>query len=212
MQLRWATALSSKDYVSRKAWREARLPHCPWHPEGGCRFRRHTPYERKSPPGAKVARFYCSTAGRTVSLLPDCLAARFPGALVDIEEVVAVREAGTLQGAAERFRPSDACDEEAPDLMAAMRWVRRRVTPVHATLGVLIGLMPDRFCGCEPRISSFRSVLGTDSVLVALRGIAGEHLHHLPPPLGFGPRHTPWKNGTSCFQHDMGPDPPDGPR
>jgi hypothetical protein len=36
----------------------------------------------------QIARYYCPTAQETFSLLPDCLASRFPSDLDDLERVV----------------------------------------------------------------------------------------------------------------------------
>ena len=76
VQLRFETGLTGADYVTREAWREARLSRCPLHPRGGCGFARHGTYERKTPAGTLIARWYCPQG-----LLPDHLAARFPGTL-----------------------------------------------------------------------------------------------------------------------------------
>ena len=51
VQLRFETGLTGAEYVTREAWREARLSHCPLHPRGGCGFARHGTYERKSAGG-----------------------------------------------------------------------------------------------------------------------------------------------------------------
>ena len=79
---------TSEDYVSAEAWREATLSRCPLHPQGGCSFRRHGTYERVHPPGARIARWYCPQGHRTFSLLPDCLAARLPDTLGELEAAV----------------------------------------------------------------------------------------------------------------------------
>lgn len=208
VQLRWATGLFSEEYVTRQQWKNTSLSHCPFHPEGGCGFSRHGTYERKSPAGVKIARFYCPKAHRTVSLLPEFMASSFPDTLQAIETMVEARESGTEQQVAEQFRPPEAGSREAPDLGAAIRLVRRRVKAVHNVLQTVVGLFPDLFAGCEPTIQSFRAALKTEMVLVALCGIAAVHLHNLPPPLGFGPRPTLRRQHNSCFQHDMGPDPP----
>ena len=139
VQLRYASGLTSDDYISQEAWREATLECCPLHPQGGCSFRRHTPYERKDPPGARVARWYCREGHCTFSLLPDCLAARLPGTLVELEAVVALAEqAPSLEAAANDARTDDI------GLIGAMRWVRRRRDAVHTNLTALKGLMPER--------------------------------------------------------------------
>ena len=38
--------LTAEQYVAQRFWESASLPPCPMHPEGGCGFARHTPYER----------------------------------------------------------------------------------------------------------------------------------------------------------------------
>ena len=125
VQLRFPTGYTGEDYVSCQGWREARLERCPRHPGGGCGFRRHGTYARKSPPDTRVPRWYCRKAHETFSLLPDCLAARLPDTLIGVEAVVrAVEQASSLQAAADGLRP----DIELP---GAMRWTRRRVRAVH---------------------------------------------------------------------------------
>ena len=59
MQLRYETGLTGEQYVTARAWREARLERCPKHPHGGCSLARHGTYERKTPQGVRVARWYC---------------------------------------------------------------------------------------------------------------------------------------------------------
>ena len=81
MQLRYETGLTGEQYVTARAWREARLERCPKHPHGGCSLARHGTYERKTPQGVRVARWYCPESHTTFGLLPDCLAARLPGYL-----------------------------------------------------------------------------------------------------------------------------------
>src|SRR4030067_1131115 len=81
VQTRHKTDLTSKEYVTRKAWREARLHFCPAHPQGGCGFHRNGTYPRVAPAGMRIARYYCPKAKITYSLLPDCLASRLFGDL-----------------------------------------------------------------------------------------------------------------------------------
>jgi len=142
-----------------------------------------------------------------VSLLPDFLAARLPGTLAEVEEVVEVRESVGASGAADRFRPPDA-GEEAPDLASAIRWVERRFIPVRTALEALSERLPDLFAGQAPTLSSLRSTLETQQVLPCLREKASAHLTKLPPPLGFGPHHSRSWCGVDVFQHDMGHAPP----
>ncbi|MEJ2325895.1 MAG: hypothetical protein P8Y25_03330 [Chromatiaceae bacterium] len=89
MQLRYACPYTGAEYVSQQAWQEASLPRCPLHPQDGCHFARHGTYERASPRGTRVARWYCREGRCTFSLLPDCLAARLSGTLSEV--LVALR-------------------------------------------------------------------------------------------------------------------------
>ena len=50
--------------------------------------------------GTRIARWYCPESHTTISLLPDCLAARLPGELDELEAVVAHAEQATSLGAA----------------------------------------------------------------------------------------------------------------
>ena len=206
VQLRYETGLTSDDYVSQHAWCQASLPRCPNHPGGGCSFARHGTYRRKTPAGAQVARWYCPESHTTFSLLPDCLAARLPGTLTDLEAVVAVLEqAPSLEAAARRLR----LDIELP---GALRWLRRRLVAVQRCLVLVLGLLPDLFAGCTATVSRFREHLGHDAVLMALRGHAAPVLACLPAPLGFSPPATDRGDPTAARQHSMGPDPPSAGR
>lgn len=204
MQVRFATGLTSEEYVTQAGWLAASLERCPFHPEGGCGFARHTPYERVSPPGCLIARWYCRPAHRTISLLPDFLCSRLTGTLAEVEAVVvAVEAAPSLEAASETVRP----DIELP---GALRWMRRRVRLVHAGLAAAIGLLPGLLAGCEPTVTSVRSTLGAESVLVFLRWAVPAHLAALPPPLGFGPRPLRRRPSSTTSQQGAGPDPPSG--
>jgi len=202
VQLRYQTGLTGEQYVSRQAWREATLDGCPMHPAGGCGLTRHGSYPRVLPRGARVARWYCPKTPCTFSLLPDCLAARLPGTLVEVESVVlAVEQAPSVERAADPLRP----DIELP---GAVRWTRRRTRRVRAALTALRGLLPEHFADCPASIVAFRACLGVEPVLPALREVAAPLLHELPAPLGL----RPWAGGSGeprrRRQHNPGPDPP----
>ena len=84
------------------------------------------PFARKTPRGTRIARWYCPQSHTTFSLLPDCLSARLPGTLDELETVVAHAErAPSLLAAANALRTDTVA------LPGAMRWVRRRVRRVH---------------------------------------------------------------------------------
>jgi hypothetical protein len=202
VQLRYECGLTGEEYVNQQAWCNASLTRCPLHPQGGCGFARHGTYQRLSPSGTLIARWYCPQGHRTFSLLPDCLAARLPGTLIEVEAVVKrVEQAGSLAAACSTLR----LDIYLP---GALRWVRRRVQAIHASLSVLMGLMPERFSGCEPRLCSFTDRLGIVSVLPVLRQMAAPFVLQLLAPLGFRPRSMRVGKPDCRFQHSMGPDPP----
>jgi hypothetical protein len=147
----------------------------------------------------RIARYYCPTAHETFSLLPDCLASHFPGELDPIEHVVAtVETARSVEAAADVLRPDIT-------LPSAVRWVRRRLTPVRRALGVVITLLPDLFTGVA-RLAAVRVALATPSALVALRTHAASHLATLPTPLGFHPRVSRRDGPPSRVPHGMGAD------
>lgn len=203
VQLRLTTGLTSEEYVSRQAWRDATLECCPLHPQGGCGFARHGTYERVEPAGARIARWYCRKGHCTFSLLPDCLAARFTGSLAAFEEAAACAEqAESLERAADRLRP------EVTDLFAAVRWLRRRRRLLTHLFSVLRGLLPALFADCLPQAGVLRARLGCDCALVRLRAIAAHWLGVLPPPLGFGPWPEAGGDSNAAHQHSTGPDPP----
>ena len=200
--LRFDTGLTSEDYVSREAWRKASLPYCPNHRQGGCSLSRHGTYERKTPPGTRIARWYCRESHTTFNLLPDCLAARLPGTLQTLEQAVVVAEqAPSLETAAAVLRPGI-------ELPGALRWLRRRRRYVQHTLIVVIGLLPELLGGCAPTITAVRSRLGQDAVLTHLRGRAASYLPALSAPLGFSSLLAVAGDVDRRHQQPMGPDPP----
>ena len=203
MQLRFDTGHTSEEYVSRRAWQDASLPRCPNHRYGGCSFARHGTYERKTPAGTRVARWYCPESHMTFSLLPDCLAARLPGSLNELEAVVAVAErASSLEAAANEVR------RDHIGLPGAMRWLRRRMQLVQRCLVLVLGLVPEDLAGCTPHIVSLRIRLQHDAVLMALRGLVDAQLSALPSPLGFSPHGIDRGDLSSARQQRVGPDPP----
>jgi hypothetical protein len=199
VQLRHECPLSGEAYVARSAWRDASLAACPRHPRGGCGLVRHGTYPRCTPMGMRVARYYCPTAHETFSLLPDCLASHFPGELDPIEHVVATVEAArSVEAAADVLRPDIT-------LPSAIRWVRRRLTPIRRALLAVVTLLPDLFMG-DARLAAVRAALATSSALVTLRTDAAPHLATLPTPLGFHPRAARRDARPSAAPHGLGAD------
>lgn len=173
------------------------------HPEGGCGIAGHGAYERKSPAGLWIPRWYCRQGHVTVSLLPDFAASRLSSSLDEVEDAAAaVQGATSLEAAASALRP----DIELP---GAVKWTRRRVNAVRATLVTVVGLLPAVLAGVELTILSFRAALGVERVLLALRAVASGHLPQLPPPVGFGPRSMSREKRRLLSQHRAGPDPPE---
>lgn len=203
VQLRFQTGLTGADYVTGEGWRLASLVRCPLHAQGGCGFARHGTYERKSPPGTHIARWYCPQGHRTFSLLPDHLAARFPGTLSEIEQVLAtVEQSKSVEAAADALR------SDPVTLPSAIRWVRRRLRLVRALLTIVVGLLPQSLLGCAPTLAAVRERWACPQVLVALRERASAHLQALSRPLGFCYPPYPAGEHSSRLQQHMGPDPP----
>lgn len=199
VQLRDPSPLTSEAYVAQRAWQRASLPRCPRHPGGGCGFARHGTYPRQTPAGMRIARYYCPTAQETFSLLPDCLASRFPGDLDALERVVAhIATARSIEAAADQLR----LDIVLP---SAVRWVRRRLRLVRATLLAVVTLLPE-MCGSDARLAAVRTALATDHVLVTLRHRAEPLLAALPRPLGFAPPIPGGATARAPRQHDLGAD------
>ena len=148
----------------------------------------------------RITRYYCPAAHETFSLLPDCLASRFPGDLDDLERVVAhVETARSIEAAADVLRPDIV-------LPSAVRWVRRRLTLVRATLLAVVTLLPDLFGG-DAHLRAVRTALATDHALVTLRARAAALLPALPRPLGFAPHVRPRRARRPRHQHRLGADP-----
>ncbi len=204
MQLRYETGLAGAEYVTRELWRLASLEHCPLHPRGGCGFTRHGTYTRKKPAGTRIARWYCRRGNCTFSLLPDHLAARFPGTLDEIEAVAdAAEAASSLEACAHALRP------DPIELPGAVRWVRRRLTVVRALLPTAITMLPQLLQGCTPTLQSVRERLSEPTaVLVRLRAALAAHLQALAAPLGLRHRGGGGEAARQQPQQRMGPDPP----
>ena len=203
VQLRYETGQTGEQYVTARGWRDASLERCPNHPHGDCSMARHGTYERLTPPGARIARWYCPESHTTFSLLPDCLAARLPGTLDAVEAVVVAAEgARSLEAAANALRP------DGIELPGAMRWVRRRVRLVHGVLVRVVGLLPDRLAGCPATMAAVRTCLASDRALMDLRHLVAGQLAALPAPLGFQAGGIGVGDHHGVFQHSMGPDPP----
>lgn len=205
VQLRYHSGHTSSDYVTLQLWRSASLSRCPLHPKGRCGFARHGTYARAAPAGTRIARWYCPQGHCTFSLLPDHLAARFPGTLAQIEDVVAVVEdSPSLEAAANTLRTDDVA------LATALRWIRRRMRLVRTTLTTVVSLLPDLCLGTAPTIHAFRHLFASASVLMVLREITALHLANLPRPLGFRPPLSGSGGRKSLRQQHQGPDPPVG--
>jgi len=206
LQLRFRTGLTGEQYVKARGWRRATLARCPNHPGGGCSLARHGTYARKTPPGTRIARWYCPESHTTFSLLPDCLSARLPGTLAELEDAVATAgDARSVAAAAATLR--DGRSEPA----GAVRWLRRRIRLVGRALTAVRGLLPHRFLGCAATVPAFRDRLGTDAALAWLREIAAPQLPALPTPLGFAQHAVDAGNPPAAVQQRVGHDPPATP-
>jgi hypothetical protein len=121
---------------------------------------------------------------------------------VEVEWAVATAENAASQAqASEQVRPQ-------VELPGAVRWLCRRVHPVHQCLVILKGLLADQFSGCEPTIAGFAERLGVTWVLPVLREIGAPYLQQLPPPLGFCPPRGAVLACAKSIQQSVGADPP----
>jgi hypothetical protein len=137
--------------------------------------------------------------------MTDCLASRLAGELAAVEAVVATVEAArSVEAAADVLRPEIT-------LASAVRWVRRRLTPVRRALLTVLTLLPDLVTG-DARLAAVCLALGTPSALVALRTHAAPHLATLPTPLGFHPRPSQRDARRAAAPHGMGADRASPPR
>ena len=153
--------------------------------------------------GTRIARWYCPESHTTFSLLPDCLAARLPGTLAEVEDAVARAEDGASVAAAARTLRAGRSEPAG-----AMRWLRCRIRLVARALTAVRGLLPERFLGCAATVPAFRAHLGTDAALAWLREIAAPQLRALPTPLGFAHHAEAVVNPVPTFQQRVGHDPP----
>ena len=191
VQLRYPTELTFAEYVKAEAWQHARLESCPLCPPGQCRLARHGTYQRKVPAPARVARFYCPTTHTTIGLLPDFYASRLRGTLPALEEAVAQAEqAPSVEAAANALRPAEA--DDAVTLPTALRWVRRRLAMVRATLTTVRGLFPTLLARCQLTVRSFRDALDPQRAGGAARDLRPLPAHVARPariaaPAGRGP-------------------------
>ncbi len=151
----------------------------------------------------RVARWYCRESRTTFSLLPDCLAARLPGTLADLENVVAAAERATSLAAA-----ADTVRRDPIELPGAMRWLQRRIRLVRRALAQARSVLPEHLAGCPATVLAFRSRLGTDAALVWLREMATPQLAALPTPLGYARHPVAPGHPVLPFQQRMGRDPP----
>jgi hypothetical protein len=150
----------------------------------------------------KVARYYCAKGQTTFSLLPDCLASRYPAELWEMEEAV--------EGAEQTPSREQAVAHQWPEieLPGALRKLRRWTLAVTVTLTLARGLLPELEVE-HTNLEAFRARLGERPVLMALREKLSDQLHVLPPPLGFGPRPRARPRRATAVQHQVGPDPPE---
>lgn len=203
MQILFETRMTSGQYVSERRWRTAMLSSCPLHPRGGCGFRGHGSYERKTPPGLRVARWYCSEGQVTFSLLPDFMAASYRGTLGEVEHAVRIaQQAASVAAAAQQLRP------ELDDQRSAERWLRRRVSALRSGLSSLVTSVPALF-GVTSTLSAVAAKLGAETgrVLEAVRAASTPLLALMATPLGFRHRSPTSQQSAEALQHAMGPAP-----
>lgn len=195
MQFIYDIECTSEEYVSARLWLEASPPQCPWCSDKGkpCQLLPHGFYARLTPAGTRVRRFRCKRTGRTVSLLPKCLASHCPGDLDTLEEEALQAEGGSCYQAAQA-REARACEAEGlpykpcPPDPGQYRWLLLRVTAVVQFLSLVKGMCPREFGHLELTVSAFRRQLASQHVLMVLRGRVGAQLDKMPTPVGLRPR------------------------
>ena len=203
MQILFETRMTSEQYVSERGWLAATLSRCPVHPSGGCGFRAHGSYGRKTPAGLRIARWYCAEGQVTFSLLPDFMAASFVGTLGDVEHAARVaEETASVAAAAQQLRP------ELDDHRSAERWLRRRLSALRSGLSSLVTSVPELF-GVAATLSAVAAKLKTEAgrVLEVARSAAMPLLAVMATPLGFRHRSPTSGQRVLALQHAMGPAP-----
>ncbi len=179
MQILYVTGLTISQYIEQRAWEQAKLESCPFHPKGGCGLEKHGTYPRKFPEYCLIARWYCPKAHSSISLLPDFFACRFPGTLNEVEEVVDTAEScESLEQAATFLRPEIT-------LTSALRWLRRRIKHVIEILTTAKGILGST---CPAILKLWRKRYFVKNVLQDLRIKVAGRLHAFPPILGLAPR------------------------
>lgn len=173
---------------------------CPLHPEGGCGFCRWGTYFRLVPIECEVARYYCPQGHTTFSLLPDCLAARMPGTLEQVQQAAKAVEhgEGSLASRADALRPP-AEQPDSVEIRSAVQWMKRRHRAARAALAVLLAVVPGVFGTPEPTVSE---LLGAEA-LVQARERAGEKLGKIPAPIGFLASDTTNKGCGIASEHEV---------
>ncbi|MDE0104031.1 MAG: hypothetical protein OXN89_16790 [Bryobacterales bacterium] len=185
MQMFYEVSCTSSEYVKRKLWLYATAPECPWCAASeGCSLRGNGFYSRVEPAGTRIRRFLCRTVGRTVSLLPLCLASHKTGSVDRMEEHAHSAESHSIYKVAQEVEFEGAAHGGGVPGRALYRQVTRSVVAVAVFLALMRGMWPDRFAHLRPRVSDFRRHLGTDRVLVELRSLFGEDLREAPTPIG----------------------------
>lgn len=204
VQVRLATSSTGERYVTDKLWEHATIASCPWHPQGGCGFSRHGTYQRVTPVGCRVARWYCRKARATVSALPDCLAAHRRGTLEELECLALATERAASLAAAART------ERQGIELPGALRFLGRLRRDLNAVLAAVRGLDPERFAGVAVTLVGFAAALGIvpPGVLVRLRVECAAHLATLPVPLGFVAYRIECNGERRATQQRAGRDPP----
>ena len=139
----------------------------------------------------------------TFSLLPECLAARFPGELDEVEAVVAhAEQAPSLAAAANELR------RDAVELPGAMRWVGRRVRLVHHVLSIVIGLLPEYLVRCIAEMGAVRTAAPDRDRAQSTAHPGRRAAPRAARTVGVPTPPSGTTNRLRARQHKMGPDPP----
>ncbi len=101
---------------------------------------------RRPHPGLPLPAGTCPQSHTPCSLLPDCVAARLPGTLPELETA------------------ADQVGRARLELPGATRGLRRRVRLGQQVLRPVIGLLPQHLAGCRAELTACRQRLDSKAV------------------------------------------------
>lgn len=202
MQVIYRCDCTGEEYVTRGLWLKASLPACGYcQPKGlECRPVHHGYYRRLTPARTLVKRYLCTRTGRTISLLPECLASHWQGSVDAIERASAELDRKACGEVAREVAAEERFEKCGRPRESARNWVSGCAVAVAVFLLGMRTLFPDEY-GSLRTVSDFRQHLGTQRALVALRRKAGDQLQGLGTPIGLRRRPINAVRGREAGNH-----------